>query len=80
MGLTALNYQRITITSGDHYFSVYCTQDSLENRRDDVVKWADDLARRLHWRSYETTIDPASESEATKRIHALFENRFPAEE
>lgn len=75
--MSGVNYQRITIQSGEDHFSVFCTQESLEHRRDEVLLWADRLARRLHWRTYETTISPASVREATKRPHALFEHRFP---
>ena len=73
------SYQRITIQSGEYYFSVFCTQESLEHRRDEVLRWADQLARRLHWRTYKTTIGSASAREATERPHALFEHRFPAQ-
>jgi hypothetical protein len=71
------NYQQITIRSGERYFFLYCTQDSLQNRRDEIILWADQLARRLHWRSYDTTVTPASNVQANKRLHALFEHRFP---
>jgi len=71
------NYQKITVKSGEDSFSVFCTQDSLEHRRDEVLLWADKLARRLHWRQYETTVSPASSREATERVHSLFEHRFP---
>lgn len=75
-----MNYQRIKICSGEHHFSLFCTQDSLEHRRDEILLWAETLARRLHWREYEITISPASTREATERVHALFEHRFPAEQ
>lgn len=71
-------FQRLTIHFGEHYFSLFCTQGSLEHRRDEVILWADQLARQLHWRSYDTKISPASTAEATERKFALFENRFPA--
>ncbi|MFT6875365.1 MAG: hypothetical protein ACI9XK_001758 [Granulosicoccus sp.] len=70
-------FQRLTIQSGERYFSLFCTQDSLEHRRDEIILWADQLARQLHWRIYETTIGPASSVEATERKEALFEHRFP---
>lgn len=75
--MTGTKFQRLTIRSGRNYFSLFCTQESLEHRRDEVILWADQLARRLHWMIYETTISHASTAEATERKHALFENRFP---
>lgn len=75
--MLGINYQRITIHSGKDNFSIFCTQDNLEQRRDEVLLWADKLARRLDWFQYETTISHASKREATERIHALFEHRFP---
>ncbi len=72
------NYQRITIRSGERFFLLYCTQGSLEHRRDEVLLWADRLARQLHWKVYETTIASASEAKATERKHALFEYWIPA--
>lgn len=76
--MSDVDYQRITLQSGDEYFSVFCTQDSLEHRRDEVLLWADKLARRMHWQQYQSTVSPASKQEATERLHALFEHRFPA--
>lgn len=77
--MSDVDYQRITLQSGEEYFSLFCTQYSLEHRRDEVLLWADQLARRMHWRQYQSTISPASEQEATERLHALFEHRFPAQ-
>ena len=70
-------FKRLTIQSGERYFYLFCTEDSLEHRRDEVIRWADQLARQLYWRTYETTISTASSFEATERKHALFEHRFP---
>ena len=68
-------FQKLTIQSGERYVYLYCTQDSLEHRRDEIILWVDQLARQLCWRIYETTISAASTVEATKRKHALFEYR-----
>ena len=70
-------FQRLTIQSGDRYFYLFCTKYSLEHRRDEIIQWADQLARQLCWRIYETTISSASTRDATERRHALFEHRFP---
>ena len=70
------NYQRIKIQSGDYHFCVFCTQNSLDHRKEEITQWTRQLARRLRWRAYETTISSASTQEATERIHALFEHRF----
>ena len=70
-------FQRLTIQSGERYFYLFCTKYSLEHRRDEIILWADQLARQLCWRIYETTISTASTSEATERRHALFEHQFP---
>ena len=75
--LNSARFQRLTIQSGERYFYLFCTQDSLEHRRDEIVLWADGLARQLCWRIYQTTISAASAVEATERKHALFEHRFP---
>ena len=71
------NYQRLTIRSGDCYFSLFCTQHSLDHRLDEVVLWADSLARHLHWRMYETTLSSATAAESMERPQALFDHRFP---
>ncbi len=73
---TSARFQRLTIQSGERYFYLFCTKHSLEHRRDEIIQWADQLARQLCWRIYETTISAASTREATERKHALFEHRF----
>lgn len=73
-----VKYHRITVQSGEDSFSVFCTEDSLEHRRDEAELWAGRLALRLYWLQYEITISTASKREATERIHALFDHRFPA--
>ena len=75
--MKSAKFQRLTIQSGERYVYLYCTQDSLEHRREEIILWADQLARQLCWRIYETTISTASTVEATERKHALFEYRFP---
>lgn len=70
-------FQRLKIQSGKRYFYLFCTKDSLEHRREEIIQWADQLARQLCWQFYETTISTASISEATERKHALFEHGFP---
>lgn len=70
-------YSKIIVTSGEHYFSFFCSDESLEKRHDEIMLWADKLATRLRWQIYDTSICPASEVEATKRPHALFDYRFP---
>jgi len=75
--METVTYHRIEIRCGDHHFSLFCTQKSLEYRREEILLWADKLARRLHWQTYETTISSASVREANERPHALFEHRFP---
>ena len=77
--MTVENYQRIKIQSGYDHFCVFCTQDSLDHRQEEVTRWTRQLASRLRWRTYETTISSASTQEATERMHALFEHRFPPE-
>ncbi len=74
--MKSAKFQRLTIQSGERYVYLYCTQDSLEHRRDEIILWADQLARQLCWQIYETTISTASTIEATERKHALFEHRF----
>lgn len=76
--LKRARFQRLTIQSGERYFYLFCTQDSLEHRRDEIILWADKLARQLCWRIYRTTINAASIDEATERKNALFEHWFPA--
>ena len=75
MGST--QYQKITVRSGEHYFSVFCTEKNLQLRRDEVLRWVDRLARRVHWITYDTTMVSATTAEATEREHALFETRYP---
>ena len=76
--LKSARFQKLTIQSGERYFYLFCTKYSLEHRRDEIIQWADQLARQLCWQIYETTISAASTIEATERKHALFEHRFPA--
>ena len=64
-------FQRLTIQSGERYFYLFCTQDSLEHRRDEIILWADQLVRQLCWRIYETTISTASTVEASVRNRIL---------
>jgi len=71
-------YKRITVRSGDEHFCVFCTAESLEERHEDVLNWAYRLAERLHWRNYDVAITQASELQATDRMPALFEHRYPA--
>ncbi len=75
--MKSARFQRLTIQSGERYFYLFCTKYSLEHRRDEIIQWADQLARQLCWRIYETTISAASTRDATERKHALFEHRFP---
>jgi hypothetical protein len=75
--MDTVNYQRVTVRHGEDYFTVYCTQQSLEHRRDEVILWVDSLARRLRWTRYDTEITEASVEQATQRPYALFEHRFP---
>ncbi len=75
--MKSAKFQRLTIQSGERYFYLYCTEDSLVHRRDEIILWADKLARQLYWWTYETTISTASTFEATERKHALFEHRLP---
>lgn len=75
--MKSAKFQRLTIQSGERYFYVFCTRDSLEHRRDEIIQWANQLARQLCWRVFEITINTASIVEATERKHALFEHSFP---
>ncbi len=75
--MKSARFQRLTIQSGERYFYLFCTKYSLEHRRDEIIQWADQLARQLCWRIYEITISAASTREANERKHALFEHRFP---
>lgn len=76
--MNADSYNRVTVQHGDDSFSVFCSQKSLENRRDQIIMWVDGLARRLGWIDYEMVIEQATEAEATERHYALFENRYPS--
>ena len=77
--MKSARFQKLTIRSGERYFYLFCTRYSLEHQRDEVFQWADQLARQLCWRIYETTISSASRREANERKHALFEYRFPVQ-
>lgn len=72
--MKATKFQRLAIQSGERYFSLFCTQHSLEHRRDEIILWADQLARQLRWKTYDATISSASTVEANKRKHAFFEH------
>lgn len=75
--MVSTKFQKVTLTNGEQFFSLYCSEESLENRRDEIFMWADKLAKRLHWEAYDTTFSPASRVEALKQPYALFEHRFP---
>lgn len=76
--MSANSYVRLTVKHAEDSFSVFCTDDSLENRRNEIIMWVDSLARRLGWADYEMTIEDATEAEANERHYALFENRHPS--
>jgi hypothetical protein len=76
--MSAVSYNRVTVQHAEDSFSVFCTDDSLEYRRDEVIMWVDSLARRLGWLDYKMVIKDATEAEANERHYALFENRHPS--
>lgn len=70
-------YQKLTVRRGDHFFSLFCTRDSWNHRRDELMQWVDQLAGKLRFKNYVTQISDATEAEATERPYALFEHLFP---
>ena len=75
--MKSAKFKRLTIQSGERYFYLFCTRDSLEHRYDEIIQWANKLALQLCWRVFEISINTASIVEATERRHALFEHSFP---
>ena len=77
--MAAHHYRRIILRFEGNHFSLYCTQYSLENRRDIVDKWIAQLAVKLNWADYAVLITGASKEQAHERQLVLFENRFAQE-
>jgi hypothetical protein len=75
--MAANHYRRIMLRFEGSHFSIYCTQHSLENRREALDRWIALLASRLRWEKYSVLITGASKEQALERELALFENRHP---